>query len=111
MNAGKDIQMENHYNLKNYRLDNKKLPVGLPGEQKALFYEKSFEEREAIDNKNLKKYIEDIYRQEGSLQTAIKQSYNEASKLSKNTLMSPSTLNKGTNFEQVKSLVLQTAQD
>jgi len=54
--------MENHYNLKNYRLDNKKLPVGLPGELKAKFYEKQFEEREKIDNKNLQKYVEDIYR-------------------------------------------------
>ena len=62
LNAGKDIQAENHYNLKNYRLDNKKLPVGLPGEQKAIFYSKTFEEREQIDNKNLQKYIEEIYR-------------------------------------------------
>lgn len=50
--------MENHYNLKNYRLDNKKLPCGLPGEQKALFYEKTFEERDKIDQKNLKMYVE-----------------------------------------------------
>ena len=25
LNKGKEIQMENHYNLRNYRLDNKKL--------------------------------------------------------------------------------------
>ena len=63
--------MENHYNLKNYRLDNKKLPIGLPGEQKAIFYDKSFEEREKIDNKNLQKYVDEIYRKEGNLQNAI----------------------------------------
>ncbi len=42
--------MENHYNLKNYHLNNKKLPVGLPGEKKAAFYDKDFDEREKIDN-------------------------------------------------------------
>lgn len=59
--------MENHYNLKNYRLDNKKLPCGLPGEQKALFYEKTFEERDKIDQKNLKKYVELVYGGEDNL--------------------------------------------
>ena len=47
---GKEIQMENCYNLKNYRLENKKFPVGLPGEKKAMFYEKTFDEREKRDN-------------------------------------------------------------
>ena len=32
LNKAKEIKMENHYNLRNYRLDNKKLRVGLPGE-------------------------------------------------------------------------------
>ena len=54
LQKGKEIQMENCYNLKNYRLDNKKFPVGLPGEKKSIFYEKSFEEREKQDNKKVK---------------------------------------------------------
>ena len=49
LQKGKDVGMENHYNLKNYRMGNKKLGVPLPGEKKALFYEKPFEEREKID--------------------------------------------------------------
>lgn len=111
LNAGREIQKENHYNLRNYRLDNKKLPVGLPGEQRAMFYEKSFEEREKIDNQNLQKYVEDIYREEGSLQNAIQQSYNQASKLSKGAITSPSAARQASNFETVKSLLVQTAQD
>lgn len=59
--------MENHYDLRNYRLCNKKLPIGLPGEAKSKFYEKSFEEREKIDQKKLNKYVEKIYAIEGSL--------------------------------------------
>lgn len=43
LSKAKEVQMENHYSIKNYRLDNPKLPVGLPGEQKALFYELPFE--------------------------------------------------------------------
>lgn len=30
--VGNEIKMENHYDLKNYRLNNKKLKYGLPGE-------------------------------------------------------------------------------
>lgn len=59
--------MENHYDLKNYRLNNKKLKYGLPGEQKAKFYEKSYEDREKIDQKKLDKYVEKIYGLEGNL--------------------------------------------
>lgn len=69
--------MENQYDLKNYRLDNKKLPVGLPGEKKAKFYEKSFEEREKIDQKKLDKYVEKIYGNEGNLQVALRETYNQ----------------------------------
>ena len=50
LQKGKEIQMENCYNLKNYRLENKKFPVGLPGEKKAIFFEKPFEDREKRDN-------------------------------------------------------------
>ena len=32
LTKAKEINMENHYNLRNYRLDNKKLRIGLPGE-------------------------------------------------------------------------------
>ena len=35
ISKGKDVQLENHYNLRNYRLDNKKLAVSMPGEKKA----------------------------------------------------------------------------
>ena len=54
---GKEITEENHYNIKNYRLGNKKLNVPMPGEKKAIFYEKKFDERETIDNKKLEKYV------------------------------------------------------
>ena len=63
-------------------MDNKKLPVGIAGEKKAIFYNKTFEEREAIDNKNLEKYVADIYRGEGDLNHAIKKTYEQANKLS-----------------------------
>jgi len=53
--------MENQYDLSNYRLENKKLPIGLPGEKKARFYQLSFEEREKIDNKKLDKYVEEVF--------------------------------------------------
>lgn len=29
----------------------------MPGEKKAIFYEKKFDERETIDNKKLEKYV------------------------------------------------------
>jgi len=79
----------------------------MPGEKKAIFYEKTFVEREAIDNKNLEKYVDEIYRGEADLQTAIKKTYHEASKLSKR---SDSVVNNAT-FGKVKSLLVQTAQD
>ena len=75
LKVGNEIKMENHYDLRNYRLNNKKLAVGLPGEQKAKFYEKSFEEREKIDQKKLDKYVEKIYGFEGNLQLALKETY------------------------------------
>ena len=71
--------MENQYNLQNYRLDNKKLPVGLPGEKKAQFYSKNFEDREKEDNRNLAKYVEEMYGGKEQLKNAIKQSYQDAS--------------------------------
>lgn len=64
--------MENQYNLKNYRIDNKKLPVALPGEKKAIFYSKTFEEREKIDVKKVDKYVEDVYGGEKDLKAALK---------------------------------------
>ena len=63
--------------------------MGLPGENQALFYEKSFEEREKIDNANLDKYVEKIFGLEGNLQAAIKTSYNLATKQSSNTRSTP----------------------
>ena len=80
LNKAKEINMENHYNLRNYRLDNKKLKIGLPGEEKAIFYEKNFEEREKIDNKKLEKYVEEIYNGENRLKQALKKTYNTANK-------------------------------
>lgn len=75
--------MENHYNLKNYRLENKKLGVAMPGEKKAKFYEKSFEERETIDNMKLEQYVKDNYGNDSDLHKAIKKTYQEASNLVK----------------------------
>ena len=77
LKQGIEIKMENQYDLRNYRLDNRKLPVGLPGEKKAKFYEKPYEEREKIEQKKLDKYVDEIYGNEANLQKAIKETYKQ----------------------------------
>ena len=111
LNKAKEIKMENHYNLRNYRLDNKKLRVGLPGEQKAIFYEKSFAEREKEDNKKLAKYVEEIYNGENNLKQALKNQYKTADKNSKREFSPTDTGMKKENFEKVKSIVIATAHE
>lgn len=99
--------MENHYNLKNYRLENKKLPVGLPGEKKAKFYEKSFVEREAIDNKKLDKFVKDNYGKDGELHDALKKTYKDAERLLKANKQGESKVT--VKRDSVKEILLKTA--
>ena len=47
----KEVNSYNQYNMRNYRADNKKLKVELPGEKMAQFFELSPEKREALDKK------------------------------------------------------------
>ena len=103
--------MENHYNLRNYRLDNKKLKVGLPGEQQAIFYGKTYEEREKIDNKKLEKYVEEIYNGENNLKKVLKKTYNTANKKSNSEFSPSDTGIKKENFQKVKNLVIAAAHE
>lgn len=101
--------MENQYNLRNYRLENKKLAVGLPGEQKAKFYKLSFEEREAIDNKKLEKFVKENYANQAELHDAIKMTYRDAEqKMKKIKHEEPKATVKQ---DSVKQIILKTAYD
>ena len=49
--AAKEVGSYNVYNMRNYRADNKKLTVEMPGEKMAKFFELPPEKREKLDKK------------------------------------------------------------
>ena len=46
VDIAKEVNSYNQYNMRNYRADNKKLKVEMPGEKMAQFFELSPEKRE-----------------------------------------------------------------
>ena len=74
----RELGTYNVYNMRNYRADNKKLTVELPGEKMAGLFELPPEKREEADKKQLKKYMDQIHKDKVKLQEALKMSYDKA---------------------------------
>ena len=78
LKVGKEVKSHDQYNLYNYRQDNKKLMVELPGEKMRLFFEQSPEKQEQIDGRNLEKFLDEIHKDKQQLKKALKMTYDKA---------------------------------
>ena len=52
--------------------------VELPGEKMRLFFEQSPERQEEIDDKNLRKFLDEIHKDKQQLKKALKMTYDKA---------------------------------